>query len=118
MVERLSVGDQIRTTHIRFRIITDFEAFINSIDEGYDAEESIFNGFFYKISTPQINLVNRSQYENGCDFRHEIIEYQCNNCFIPTKRYCFLKCINFLTGEDYEEQNLNFIGKEKNDQML
>ena len=32
--------------------------FINSIDEGYDAEDAIFNGFIYKINTPQINLVN------------------------------------------------------------
>ena len=45
MVGRLSVGDQIRTTHIRFRNITYYEAYINSIDEGYDAEDSICNGY-------------------------------------------------------------------------
>ena len=25
-------------------------------------------------------IVNRSQYGNGCDFKHEIIEYRGNNC--------------------------------------
>ena len=47
MVGNLKVGDQIRQTHIRFRNMDDFEAYINSIDEGYDAEDPIFNGCNY-----------------------------------------------------------------------
>ena len=74
----------------------DFEAYISAIDEGYDAEAAIFNGYIYKVDTPQFKKVNRSQYGNGCDFKHEIIEYRGNNCFIPTKGYCFVKSINFL----------------------
>ena len=100
MIGKVSVGDQIRETHIRFRNITDYEAFINAIPEGYEAEVAIFNGYNYKINTTQFNLVIRSQYENGCDFKHEIIEYRGNKCFIPTKGYCFVKCVNFITGED------------------
>ena len=34
MVGNLKVGDQIRQTQIRFRNISDYEAYINSIDEG------------------------------------------------------------------------------------
>ena len=34
MVGNLKVGDQIRQTHISFRKIDDFEAYINAIDEG------------------------------------------------------------------------------------
>ena len=113
MLGNLKVGDQIRQTHVRFRNKDDFEAYINSLDEGYDAEDAIFNGYIYKLNTPQFNKVNRSQYSNGCDFKHEIIEYRGNNCFIPTKGYCFLKCVNFLTGDDYEEQYLDFIRNEK-----
>ena len=45
MVRNLKVGDQIRQTHTRSRNIDDFESYINSIDEGYDAEDSIFNGY-------------------------------------------------------------------------
>ena len=57
--------------------------------------------------------MNRSQYGNGCDFKHEIIEYRGNNCFIPTKVYCFVKCVNFLRGEDYKQQYLDFIRSEE-----
>ena len=89
MIGKLSVGDQIRETHIIFRKITDYELYINSIDDGYDAEDAIFNFYINKISTPQFNLVNRSQYGNGCSFKHEIIELRGNKCFIPSKRYCF-----------------------------
>ena len=35
---------QVRQTHIRFRKIDDYESYINAIDEGYDAEDAIFNG--------------------------------------------------------------------------
>ena len=113
MIGNLKIGDQIRQTHIRFRNISDYEAYINSIDEGYDAEDAIFNGYIYKIDTPQFNKVNRSQYGNGCSFDKIIIEYRGNNCYIPTKGYCFVKCINFLTGQDYKQQYLDFIQNEK-----
>ena len=109
MVGNLKVGDQIRQTHVRFRFMDDYEAYINSIDEGYDeghADDCIFNGYNYKIDTPQFKKVKRSQYGKGCDFKHEIIEYRGNNCFIPTKGYCFNKCFNFLTCEDYKQQYL------------
>ena len=113
MVGNLKVGDQVRQTYIRFRNIDDYESYINAIDEDYDAEDAIFNGYIYKNNTLQLNLVNRSQYGNGCDFKHEIIEYRGNNCFITTKGYFFVKCINFITGEDYKEQYLDFIRNEK-----
>ena len=35
---------QVRQTHIRFRKTDDYESYINAIDEGYDAEDAIFNG--------------------------------------------------------------------------
>ena len=96
MVENLKVGDQIRQTHVRFRNMDDFEAYINCIDQDYDSDDSIFNGYIYKIKTPQFNKVNRSQYGNGCSFDKIIIECRGNNCFIPTKGYCLVKCINFF----------------------
>ena len=114
MVGTLLVGDQIRQTHVRFRNMIDFESYINSIDQDYDSDDSIFNGYIYKIDTPQFNKIKRSPYGNGCDFKHEIIEYRGNNCFIPTKGYCFIKCVNFLTGRDYKQKYLEFIRNEKN----
>ena len=113
MVANLKVGDQIRQTHIRFRNIAEYEAYIKAIDQDYDAEDAIFNGYIYKLNTPQFNRVNRSQYGNGCTFDKIIIEYRGNNCLIPTKGYCFVKCIIFLTGEDYKQKYLDFIRNEK-----
>ena len=107
------MGDQIRQTHIRFRNTNDYEAYINSIDQDYDSEDAIFNGYIYKLNTPQFNKVNRSQYGSGCSFDKIIIGYRGNNCYIPTKGYCFVKCINFLTGQDYKQQYLDFIRNEK-----
>ena len=113
MVGNLKIGDQIRQTHIRFRNIADYEAYINAIDQDYDSEDAIFNGYIYKLNTPQFNKVNTSQYGNGCSFDEIIVEYRGNNCYIPTKGYCFVKCINFLTGKDYKEKYLDFIRNEK-----
>ena len=113
MVRNLKVGDRIRQTNIRFRNMVDFEAYINAIDEGYDAEDAIFNGLIYKLNTPKFNKVNRSQYGNGCSFDKIIVEYRGNNCFKPTKGYCFGICNNFLTGQDYKQQYLDFIKSEQ-----
>ena len=113
MVGTLLVGDQLRQTHIKFRNMDDFESYINSIDQDYDTDDSIFNGYIYKINTPQFNKIKRSLYGNVCDFKHEIIEYRGNNCFIPTKGFCFIKCVNFLTGRDHKQKYLEFIRNEQ-----
>ena len=87
MVGSLVFVDQIWQTHIRFRILSDFESSVNSIDQDYESDDAFFDAYIYKIITPQFNLVNRSQYGNGCDFEHEDFEYQGNNCFKPKKCY-------------------------------
>ena len=104
MVVNSKIVDQIRQTYIRFRNIDDYEFYIIATDQDYESEDALFNGYIYKLNTPQFKKVNRSQYGYGCDFKHEIIEYRVKNCFIPTKRYCFVKCINFPTGQDYKQQ--------------
>ena len=113
MVGNLKVGDQIRQTRFRFRNIDDYESYINATDGGYDAEDAIFNGYFYKLNTPQFKKVNRNQYGSGCDFKHEIIQYRGDNCFIPTKCYCFVKCNIYIIGQDYNQQYPDFIRIEK-----
>ena len=85
------IGDINRTTRIRFKNVTDHELYINAIDAGCDAGDPFSNGYFFKKDIPQFFLLNRSQYGNGCDFKHEIIEYRGKNCFIPKKIYCFIK---------------------------
>ena len=115
MIVGLKVGDQLRQQHIRFRNKVNYEDYINSIDEGYEAEDAIFIGYLHKIITPQFNFVNRSQYAIGCNFEHQFHEYRGNNCDVPSNGYCFIKCINLLTGEDYKRKYVDFI---KNEQRL
>ena len=95
MVGKLPVGDQIRETDNTFRNKAAYEAFINAIDQDYDSEDAIFKGYIYKHNTPQLKLVNRSQYGKDCSFDKITVEYPGNSCFIPTKVYCFIKCIFF-----------------------
>ena len=113
MVGNIKVGDQNRQTHIRFRNINDYEAYINTIDQDYDSEDTIFDGYIYKLNTPQFNKVKRIPYGNGCSFDKIIIECQGKNCFIATKGFCFVKCINYLTGHDFKQEYLDFIRNEK-----
>ena len=113
MLGSLKVGDQNRQTHIKFRNIADCENYINAIYQGYESEVAIFNGYTYKINTPQFKAGNRSQYGNGCSFDHKIFEYRGNKCFLPTKDYCFVKCIIFLSGGDYKQQYLVFFRHER-----
>ena len=103
MVRNLKIGDQNRKTRIRFRNIDDYEAYFYAIDQNFDSEDALLNGYMYNLNTPQFKKVNRSQYGKECDFKHETFEYRGNNCFIPTKGYCFVNCINFLTGQTYKE---------------
>ena len=100
MIGKLSVGDQIREIHIRSRNILYYERYNSAIDEGCDAEDSIFTGHIYTFSTPEFNVVSRSRYANGCHFKHQIIDYKGNNCYIPSEVYCFIECINYLTESD------------------
>ena len=44
---------------------------------------------------------------------HAVIQYEGTNCYIPTKRFCFIKCINYLAGFDYLKTYLEFIRNEK-----
>ena len=65
----LSSGDHIRQTGIGFRIFTDYELYINAIDQEYESEVAIFYRRVYMLSTPQFNLVKRSQFFIGCGFK-------------------------------------------------
>ena len=51
MMGTLRIGDQMRQTHISFRNINDYEPYINSIDESYDAGDRVFNGYVSSLNT-------------------------------------------------------------------
>ena len=113
MIGKISIDNQIREARIRFRNITDYEFYFNAIDQDYESEDASFIGSLYKANTPHFNVVNRSQCCNGCDFKHQSIEFHGNNCFILKNSYCFDRYINHLTNSDYKEQYLDFIRSEQ-----
>ena len=47
MVGNLKVGDHIRDTRVRFRNINDYEVYINKIDQDYESDDAVFNGYIY-----------------------------------------------------------------------
>ena len=51
MVRSLKNGDQIRQTITRFRKTNDYESYVNAIDQDYESEDAIFNGYIYKLNT-------------------------------------------------------------------
>ena len=48
MFGNLKVGNPIRQTHIRFRNNSDYEAYINAIDQDYDSEGALSMVIFIK----------------------------------------------------------------------
>ena len=104
MIGNMLIGEIEQKTNIRFKNVDDFETFINAIDVDYDSEDFILAGCLYKLNTPQFNRVNRAQYGRGTDFKHDIVEYMGNNCYIPTSGNCFIKCSKCFTDRDYTEE--------------
>ena len=110
---KMIIGPFEHTTNVRFKNMDDFERYINAIDVDYDSEDVTFTGYVYKINTPHFNIVRRSAYGRGTNHMQEIVEYHGKNCFIPTSRMCFIKCINHFTKKYYTEEFLIFIRYEQ-----
>ena len=64
------IGEKEQKTNIRFKNVDDFETYLIAIDNsGYGSEDVIFTGWLYKLNTPEIYKVNRSQFARGTDFK-------------------------------------------------
>ena len=94
LIGKMIIGPVEHKTNIRFENMDDFERYINAIDIDYDSNDVIFTGYVYKLKTPQFKVVKRSAYGRGTNYMQEIVEYQEQNCYIPTSGMCFIKCIN------------------------
>ena len=93
--------------------VDDFETYTNAIDVDYDSENNVSTGWLYKLDTPDINKVNRSQYVKSTNVKQDIVEYPSNNCYIPRIGNCFIKYINHLSGKDFLEDFFTFIRNEQ-----
>ena len=58
-------------------------------------------------------FVRGSAYGRGTNYLQDIVEYQGQNCYIPTSGMCFIKCINCFTKKDYTEEFITFIRSEQ-----
>ena len=113
------IGEIEQKTNIGFKNVDGFETYINAIDDsGYDSGDVIFKGRLYKLNKTQTNILNRSQYGRGTDFKQDIVENRGNNCSIPTKRNCFIKCINDFSKMIIQKNFETFFEVNEDDQML
>ena len=114
LIGSMLIGELELETKIRFKNVDDFQSYINAIDNsGYDSEDVIFKGWLYKLNTLEFKKVNRSQNGRGTDFKQDIVEFRCNNCYIPTSGNCFINCNSYFTKKDYTEEFLTFIRTEQ-----
>ena len=95
---------------MRFRNINDFESYNEKIDEKYD-EDVVFEGDAFQLPQPDFKPIMRSNYGKGSDHLSDIEGHFGTNCYIPTGNNCFVKCINYLTGNDCTHQYLDFISE-------
>ena len=56
---------------------------------------------FEYTTTLELKKVNRSECEEGADYKRDIVEVFGFNFFFNTTVYCFIKCISLSTEEDY-----------------
>ena len=103
MTVSMLIGEVEQKRTIRFRKIEDLETYITAIDVDYDREDVIFTGWLFKLSTPHLNMVSRSQYGRRTDFEQKIVEYINKICYIPTSVNCSMKCFNHPTVKDCTE---------------
>ena len=61
-------GPVDRRPNNRFRIMDDFESYINARDIDYDSGDVTFTGFVYKFFTPQLNVVKQSAYAKSTNY--------------------------------------------------
>ena len=109
----MAIGPTERKTKIRFRIMDEFEIYINAKDSDYDSEDVTFTGYVYKFKTPELKVVKRSAYAKSTNHLEEIVEYRRQNCYIAKSGLCFIKCNNDFTKKDYTEEFRDFIRIEK-----
>ena len=111
LVGEMTINGIKKKTNLRFKNNNDFESYIEKIDEKYDGEDIVFEVDAFQLPQPDFKPIKRSNYGKGSDFKINIQDFFGTNCYIPTGNNCFVKCINYLTGNDYTQLYLDFISE-------
>ena len=81
-------------TNRYFKDSDELAKFIDKILDKYDDHPSIYyTGNIYRYFK-NFKRVNRSEHGRRANEFNNILEYEGNNCYIPSGNGCFLKCIN------------------------
>ena len=83
--------------------------FIDKILDKYDDHLSIYyTGNIYR-HFKNFKRVNRSEHGRRANEFDNILEYEGENCYIPSGNGCFLQCINFIFEKDFSTEYFEFI---------
>ena len=92
-----------------FKNSDELAKFIDKILDKYDDHPSIYyTGNIYRYFR-NFKRVNRSEHGKGANEFNNILEYEGDNCYIPSGNGCFLKCINFIFNKDFSLEYFEFI---------
>ena len=88
------LGDEKeKETNRSYRNGSELAKFLDKILDNCDYHPSIYyTGIIYRFFK-SFKQVNRSEHERGTNKNNKILEYEGENCFVPSGNGCFLKCI-------------------------
>ena len=109
-----SLGDDGEIDTNRFFKDTDELAkFIDKILDKYDDHPSIkYTGNLYRYFR-NFKRVTRSEHGRGANEFINILEYEGENCYIPSGNGCFLKCKYYIFKKDFSMEYFEFIQSNK-----
>ena len=111
LVGEMTINGIKKKTNMRFENYNDIESYIEKTDEKDDGEDVVFEGDAFQPPQPDFKPIKRSNYGKGSNHLFDIQQFFGTNCYIPTGNNCFVKCINYLAGNDYTQQYLDFISE-------
>ena len=91
-----------------FKNSDELAKFIDKTLDKYDDHPIYYTGNIYRYFK-SYKKVNRSNHGRGVDEFNNFLEYQGNNCYIPSGNGCFFKCINYIFKKDFSKEFFEFI---------
>ena len=92
-----------------FKDSDELAKFIDKILDKYDDHPSIYyTGNIYRYFR-NYKRITRSEHGRGANEFNNILEYEGNNCYIPSGNGCFLKCITYIFKRDFSTEYFEFI---------
>ena len=105
-----TLGDEREVDNERFFKGSDELAkFIDSILDKFDDHPPIFHTRNIYRCFRNIKRVNRCEHGRGANEFNTVLEYEDDNCYIPSGNACFPKCIDYICKKNFSMENFEFI---------